>query len=229
MKHVYKLTAATVLLTCAASLLFAALPFTDAFTATDGTSLPTYSANWTVVAQAAVIYGNAVGCNSGASSCMAKDNSNTYSGNQIATGIVKTPSSGVYAGLALNVTTGDNGYQCRVDNNEVVLLRRGTSSTLWSATTPTVQDGDELRAWRDGNNLYCQLWRSGVMQYNSGAVAETTHTAGSPGIAGFGVVSGSTYTRIDDVTFDNYSAGGGAPARKRAPVPMMFGFVMEGK
>jgi len=206
----------------ACSLLWAALPFTDAFTAADGTNFASYSANWTVVAETGVIYGNAAGANSGNPTFMAKDNSNTYSGNQIATGIIKTPSSGVYAGVALNMTTGLNGYECRADIDELQLRRRGTTLTLWAATTPTVQDGDELRAWRDGNNLYCQLWRSGVKQYDSGAWSDTTHTGGSPGISGFGVVSGTTYTRIDDISLNDYSAGGGSAPIRRRPIMMFF-------
>lgn len=217
MRHVL---AGVLIALLACSLLWAALPFTDAFTAADGTALATYNANWTVVAQTAAIYSNAAGCSSGSSSCMAKDNSNTYSGNQIATGIIKTPVNGYYAGVALNVSTGDNGYQCRADNNEFTLLRRGTNSTLWSATTPTVSDGDEIRAWRDGNDLYCQLWRSGVMQYDSTAITDTTHMAGSPGIAGFNI-STTTTTRIDDVTFNDYTAGGATPIRRR-PIMMFF-------
>ena len=219
MRHVL---AGVLIALLACSLLWAALPFTDAFTAADATNFSSYSANWTVVSQSGVIYGNAVGSNSGTPAFMAKDNSNTYSSNQIATGIVKTPLDATYAGVAWNMTTGLNGYECRADSNEVQLVRRGTTSVLWSATTPTVNDGDELRGWRNGNDVYCELWRSGVQQYSSGARTDTTHTGGSPGISGFGVVSSSSYTRIDDVTLNDYSAGGGSAPIRRRPIMMFF-------
>ena len=210
----------TFLILLGAMVAYAALPVSDGFTAADGTNFASYSANWTVVAEAGVIWGNAVGANSGNPTFMAKDNSNTYTGNQIATGIIKNPVDGTYAGVALNMTTGLNGYECRADANELQLRRRGTTLTIWSATTPTVSDGDELRAWRDGNDLYCQLWRGGSKIYDSGAQTDTTHMAGSPGISGFGVVSSTSYTRIDDVTLNNYSASSPTPMRSR--LIMMF-------
>ena len=218
MRHVL---AGVLIALLACSLLWAALPFTDTFTAADGTALATYNANWTVVTSTMGIFGNATGCTAG-SSCLAKDNSNTYNSNQIATGTLKTPLAGTYTGVAINMTTGDNGYQCRADDNELTMLRRGTTSTLWSATTPTILDGDVISLWRNGNNVYCELTRSGVSQYASGPVADTTHTGGSPGIGGFGWVSSSTYTRIDDVTLNDYSGGGGSAPIRRRPIMMFF-------
>lgn len=221
MRHVMRGVLFAALVSMLASLLWAALPFTDNFTAADGTALATYNANWTVLTGAASVFSNAAGTNHAGTVTLAKDNSNTYSGDQIATGIIKTPTDGVYSGTALNLTTGENGYQCRVDSNEFAMVRRGTFAVLWSATTPTIQDGDEVRGWREGNNLYCQLWRTGALQYDSGAVADTTHTAGSPGIGGFGV-SDSAKTRIDDVTLDDYPPAGGATPIRRRPIMTFF-------
>ena len=219
MRHVLFGVLVAFILTC--FIAWAALPFTDAFTASDGTALATYNANWTVTAQSAGIYGNAVGCTSGASSCMAKDNSNTYSGNQIAEGTILTPAANYYAGVGINIGTGDTGYGCRGDDNEFTFHRRGPTTLLWQAPSPTVQNGDVVRSWRDGNNVYCQLWRSGVLTYNSGAINDTTYTTGSPGFHGFGNTFNSATTRLDDITLNDYTAGGATPIRRR-PIMMFF-------
>lgn len=227
MRNALRILSAAALLTIGASLLLAALPFTDAFTASTGTALATYNANWTVVAQTANIQDNAASCSSGSGSCLAKDNSNTYSNDQQGTGTIKTPSGSQYAGIALRLTTGAAGYLCRVDDNEFQIYRFGTTLKLAEQASPTILTGDVMTFTIAGNVKTCTITRSSVQIYQITESSDSTYTSGSAGIGGFG--SGcTTCTRIDDVTFNNYTAGGGSPTRKRAPVPMIFGTILGG-
>lgn len=219
MRHIFRGVLFAAVVFMLASLLWAALPFTDNFTASDGTALATYNANWTVVAQTAAVYGNAGSCSSGAGSCLAKDNSNTYSNDQQGTGTVKTPSAGIYMGIALRLTTGAAGYLCRVDDNEFQIYRFGTTLLLAQQSSPTIQDGDVITFTISGNVKTCVLSRSGSPVYTISESSDSTHASGSAGIGGFGTGS-STTTRIDDVTLSNYSAGGATPMRSR--LIMMF-------
>ena len=218
MRHVL---AGVLIAVLACSLLWAALPFTDAFTAADGTALATYNANWTVVAQTAGIYGNAAGCTSGASSCLAKDNSNTYSNDQQGTGTIKTPAANYYAGIALRLSTGAAGYLCRVDDNEFQIYRFGTTLKLAEQASPTINDGDVMTFTITGNVKTCTITRASTQIYQISESSDSTYTSGSAGIGGFGLTSTSSTTRIDDVTLDNYSAGSSAPIRRR-PIMMFF-------
>lgn len=221
MRHILRGVGFAALVSMLASLLWAALPFTDNFTAADGTELATYNANWTVVAQTANIQDNAASCSSGASSCLAKDNSNTYSDDQQGTGTIRTPSAGAYAGIALRMTTGANGYLCRVDDNQLQLYRLGTTLLLAEESpAPTISNGDVMTFTIAGNTKTCTITRGGSPVYEISESSDSTHASGSAGIGGFSTGC-TTCTRIDDVTLDDYSPGGGAtPMRSR--IIMMF-------
>lgn len=220
MRHVMRGVLFAALVSMLASLLWAALPFTDNFTAADGTALSTYNANWTVTTQTANIQNNAAGCSSGAGSCLAKDNSNTYSNDQQGTGTIKTPFAGYYAGIALRLTTGAAGYLCRVDDNELQIYRFGTTLKLAEqGGTPSILDGDVMTFTISGNTKTCTITRASVQTYQISESSDSTYTSGSPGIGGFNIATSST-TRIDDVTLNDYSAGGSTPLRNR--LIMMF-------
>ena len=209
----------------ACSLLWAALPFTDSFGSADGTTLTSHSANYTNNANSAVIYGGAVGCATVAS-CIVKVNSETFGTDLYLTGIIKTPYDNYLAAVAGRIGTGDQAYRCGADSNEFRIDKRNSgNSILTQASSPTISDGDEIRFTITGTgtvNLDCELWRGGSKIYDiSTTDSSSPWNSGPAGISGYNQTTGSSTTRIDDISLNDYSAGSSAPIRRR-PIMMFF-------
>ena len=222
MRHILRGVGFAALVSMLASLLWAALPFTDAFTATDGTALATYNAVWSVTTGTAAIQGNAAGCATSAG-CLAKETGETYSNDQTGTGTIKTPLANYYMGIGLRIGTGDTGYRCVVDDNEFRIDRRNTGNTTLTTESPapTVNDGEKIEFFIVGSSLTCYRKNSGgTIIATLGPITDTTFSTGRPGIAGFNSATTST-TRIDDVTLNDYSAGSSAPIARRL-ITMFF-------
>lgn len=84
-----------------------ALPATDAFTGTSGTSLPTYSGSWTVNNGAFAIRSNNVGGSSAGNECGARWNADTFNNDQYSQAtLIGVPSTAAAIGPACRVATG---------------------------------------------------------------------------------------------------------------------------
>jgi hypothetical protein len=180
-----------------------ALPATDAFTGTNGTALPTYSASWTHTTGAAfLINTNAVCCNSAGDS-LARWNADTFPNDQYAQGtIVATSVTSAFGiGVAVRVSTAGpmSGYGVYGGGNasEIVLLNAGSASTLGSVIAAWVVS-DVVRAEMVGTTL--------TFKKNGTTVTtrtDSTFTSGAAGLAGYGV---TTTFRLDD--WEGGSLGG---------------------
>ena len=208
----------------ACAIAWAALPFTDAFGSADGTALATHNAAWSVTTGSSAIQGGAAGCATG-SSCLAKETGETYSNDQTGTGTIKTPASNYYMGIGLRIGTGDTGYRCVVDDNEFRIDRRNSGNTTLTTESPapTVNDGEKIEFFIVGSSLTCYRKNSGGTIIATLTTTDATFSTGRPGIAGFNQATTST-TRIDDVTLNDYSAGGSSAPIRRRPIMMFFTF-----
>lgn len=223
MKHALRGISVALVLTYTASLLWAALPFTDAFGSANGTLLTTHSANWTVPTSTTVtIQGGAVGCTNGSAICYGRVNSETFSDDQYGQCVVKTPLANYYQGPHVRLTgSGTGGYKFVVDDNEFLLQEINSSGgdSVLTSTTGTVNANDILYLEAVGTTLTAKV--NGITKLT---ITDGTWTTGYPGVGGYNTVTTST-TRCDDFEAGNVSAGG-SPSRKRSAVPMMFGFAM---
>lgn len=182
-----------------------ALPFTDAFTATDGTALTTYNSNWTynnsgVTAQTFAINTNAVHptTSGGPAEIAAHVNSETFNNDQYAQGTIANLASGVYIGLAVRCASGatQTFYDYISDSADASYLGKyvaGSYTQLGSAgavfmTSLAIRlevSGSDLRPMRAGATADI-----GIQTDASSPIA-----SGFAGIAGY---SGSTGARLDN-------------------------------
>ena len=137
----YFLLVSTFLLIAPPQARAAVAPQVDKFVAANGTSLPTYSANWTVTAGAAIIQGNAVTWNN-ATLGVAFRNDVSWANNQSATmTYVLTDSSGnSQIGPAVRCTAGNNGYVVQTSGQAPGILRigkvaAGVLTSLWDSSS----------------------------------------------------------------------------------------------
>lgn len=229
MRHILRgaLFAAVVSLAC--SLLWAALPFTDAFGSADGTVLTTHNAAWAMNTGTAGIYSSAVISTTAGTLFLARVTGETFSDDQYAQCVLRNPVNNYAMAVAVRVhPSAITNYHVYFDSNELVLRKTvtGTNTTLATAGATTMNDGDVIRLEVVGSDLDVYLNGSGTPTLSA---TDTAITTGVPGLRGFDYSApGSAQNRCDDFEAGNTS-GSGSPARKRAPVPMMFGFMMGGK
>ena len=216
MRHVL---AGVLFFVLACSLLWAALPFTDAFTNTNGTLLTAHSANYTNGLNTISIQSNAIGC-TGVVECGAKVNSETFADDQYAKGVFKTPYNNYFMGVQTRMGTGDTGYNCMCDTDECYLRRRNSGFTnLDSGTSLTIADGYTVELQSVGSSHTCVI-KNGGTTIDTLTGTDSTFTSGAAGVGGYNQVTTAT-TRIDDFEAGNVSAGGSAPIRRR-PIMMFF-------
>lgn len=197
-------------------LVWAALPFTDAFTGTDGTALGTYSANWTVpvVAGNAQIKSNAVApsvaaaypYNDGA----AYNNSETYNDDQYAQVVITFSGfPGVAIGPAVRLNSNGEGYQCvylpasgqGAIRKTAYSAGNGITNTNLALDGVTATSGDTYKCKVVGNTITME--RNGTQ---TASVTDTTFTTGQPGLG----LSGSETTGA--ALMDTFEAGNVASA-----------------
>ena len=171
-----------------------ALPATDAFTATSGTNLTTYSSNWTVTNGAWDINSNAVTPNQ-SGNCAAYWNADTFGNNQYAKGTLKSQASGIETGPAVRMSSGPNCYVYRWKGNGtrkiLAKIVDGTFTSFGSGGTITTDTVVELQV--SGTTLTPLL--NGSLDTEIGEITDSTFSTGPAGIWGTG---DSASSRLDD-------------------------------
>lgn len=204
-----RLLPALALLVAASWLLWAALPVTDAFTASDGSGLADYSASWTQTSSGFGIYNNSV--QAGGGETLALWNADAFANDQYAQGKFTALVPDGMVGVAVRLDGSANGYACTTNflatGLEIRRMATGTA-TIIGAYSGTVSVNDVVRLEVVGNALTCKL--NGTTRI--GPVTDTNYATGSAGLAGY---SGNTYnTRLDDWEGGDL-AGGAAPVVRR--------------
>lgn len=196
---------------------WAALPFTDTFTGTNGTALGTYSANWTVPKAAGnfEIQSNAVQVKVNTTTYpypynvgIAYNNSETYSNDQYAKVTLTfsgTPDES--AGPAVRVDANGQGYYVLYNelNGQACLsysLDQGVNGIsgvgLSTCDGTDYNTGDELMVKAIGTTI--SIWKNGTQ---TASVVDTTYSAGKAGLAGTGT---HTVMRMDSFEGGNIGA-----------------------
>lgn len=168
-----------------------ALPATDAFTAADGTSLPTYSANWSVNAGSFAINTNAV-YSTTANECGAGWNADTFDANQYAQGVI-TARAAPLIGVAVRVHTdgttdtyygyyGSNGTSQLFKQVAATWTQLGSSSTAFAVN-------DIVKLTANGTTL--TPTRNGSTTGTPGAQTDTSIASGRAGLSAYDAGSGS--------------------------------------
>lgn len=196
-------------------LVWAALPFTDSFTGTNGTALGTYSASWTVpkVAGNIEIQSNAVQSKVAAvypyNVGTAYNNSNTYNNDQYATvTLTFTGAPDESAGPAIRLDSTGAGYFASY--NEVngqacigISLDQGVnglSSVNLGCDGTDYNTGDTLTIKAVGTTI--SILKNGVQ---TTSLTDTNYTTGNAGVVGIGT---QTTMLIDNFEGGNVSASG---------------------
>ena len=184
-----------------------ALPATDTFTGADGTSLPTYSANWSVNTGAFVINTNGVCTNSADAECGAGWNADTFDNDQYALGtLVDTASQYHLFGVAVRVHTDGTtdtyyGFYTNVTGgNQLFRQVAGTWSQLGSEGTVGA-NGQIIRLSVSGTTLTPTI--NGVTTNTPGAQTDNSIASGRAGLSGY---SAGTANRLDNWEGGNLNA-----------------------
>lgn len=180
---------------------------TDSFTASNGTELTGYSANWSLgnaLSSDFVIDTNAVRTPfSRAIALHAYRNDGVFANDQYAEAkIAQVGSAAQYMGVCVRSGNGD-AYALVVDGTNYLMWRLvgyGSYTQLAFAAL-TVSAGDTIRLEASGSTLTAKLNGSTVT-----TVVDATLTSGRPGVAGQGGASSGTYTLLDDWVGDDLSA-----------------------
>lgn len=208
---------ACALLLVAATLAFAALPATDAFTGTNGTALQTYSTNWTINAGGFQINTNSVACsqnNEGG----AHWNADSFNNDQYAQATVSAIGSGFFIGLGVRESaSGATYYGIYYDNGVGQLFKNvaGTWTQLGSNSVG-VSSSDVLRLEAAGTTITPK--KNGATTGTPGAQTDSSISSGFAGLSCWG---NSTGSRVDDWQGGNLGGGGPSgppPATLSAPV-----------
>ena len=180
---------------------------TDAFTGTNGTELPTYSANWSLgnaLSSDFVIDTNSLRTPfSRAISLHAYRNDGSFANDQYAEAkIVQVGSASQYMGVCVRSGNGD-AYAFVVDGINYLmwkLIGYGGYTQLAFAALAVVA-GDTIRLEASGTTLTAKLNGSTVT-----TVTDSALTSGRPGVAGQGGAASGTYTLLDDWVGDDLTA-----------------------
>jgi len=183
-----------------------ALPYTDAFTDTDGVDLTTHSANWTYNnagdgTKTLLISTNAIRPNSSGVLIAAHINSETFSDGQYAKGTIAALTTIVYIGVAVRCISSSTRtfysyYGNSTDSNLDVLVA-GTSTNLGNSLSWSVSDVVGLYAF--GTTITPKI--NDVVDAGIGQQTDSSITSGYAGIVGLGA---STSIRLDNFEGGNY-------------------------
>jgi hypothetical protein len=184
-----------------------ALPFTDAFTNTNGTALSTHDAGWVTDAGAIQIQSNAAQATS--SGARARWTTDTPNADQWIEGTFSTDNSdgSNASGLNTRFTSGDSGYLywTNANNNDLYRMDSG-SATLLASGSGARSTGEVLRLTSEGSTHTCTI--DGSTTNAPTATVDSTHSsAGNFGMWYSGTGTNAVWL---DVTMDN--VGGGGPS-----------------
>ena len=212
------------LLVC--SLLWAALPFTDAFTNTNGTVLTTHNASWTMNTGTAGIYNNYLVSRTAGEAFIARVNSETFADDQYAQcTIAATPVNNYNMGPAVRVSTSgaQTLYFTDFDDDQLRVRKTvaGSSTTLTTPVTRTQAVGETLKITVSGTQL--RVYVDNV-EIGGLAVTDASISSGAAGMRGFNYAGsdGLGQNGCDSFEAGDYSAGGSSAPIRRRPIMMFF-------
>lgn len=182
-----------------------ALPATDAFTNSNGTSLVSHSASWTQNTGAAYIQSNALASNTSGNEMGAHWNADTFDADQYSQGTLVATSSNVFIGPAVRVAASASTYYgYYLDNNETYMFKMVSGSwTQIGGSGSGSSGGISLRLEVSGTTL--TPIRAGSTDSSVGAQTDSSIASGSAGVTGYG---NSVSTRFDD--WEGGNLGGGS-------------------
>lgn len=159
---------------------------TDAFTGTDGTALPTYSANWSYVVGATTdhqIQSNAVATNSGGD-VASRSNHQAYGNDQFSQAIISGVETGQFRGVCVRMgANGSNNYYGFAADGVSCLLFRyesGSFTQIGSTGTGGIANGQLIRLEIEGTTL--RPFINGSQTGTPGNQTDATYASGVPGI-----------------------------------------------
>ena len=175
---------------------------TDSFTASNGTQLTGYSANWSLgnaLASDFIIDTNAIRTPFNRAITLFAYYSGSFSNDQFAEGkIAQVGSVGQYMGVVVRSGEG-NGYGCYVTSGAFNVWK--TVSYSWTSLASggiTLNAGDVIRLEVSGTTLTAK--QNGSTLWSG---ADSALSSGAPGITGTGEAASGTYTLLDDWVGDD--------------------------
>lgn len=193
-----------------------ALPATDAFTGTNGTALPTYSASWTNIHGSGIeIQGNAAETAAGGGAvCICRWNADTFNNDQYAF-VVLDSAANTHGQIGPSVrVSADTGagrdyyaYEISAAGREFYKYVNGTYTGLGAnITSNTAANGDIARLEASGTTITPKY--NGATDTGMGAVTDSSLAAGNGGISGWD--DGGASVRAANWEAGNLGGGGGA-------------------
>lgn len=179
---------------------------TESFTASNGTELTGYSANWSLgnaLSSDFVIDTNAVRTPFNRPVALHVHwNAGSFSNDQYAEAkLAQVGSAGQRIGVCVRAGAG-NAYAFVTDGTFYIFYKlSGYSYTLLAQAVRAVSAGDVIRLEASGTTL--------TAKHNGATVAtvtDSTLSSGQPGIAAIGEATSGTYTLLDDWVGDDLSA-----------------------
>lgn len=172
------------------------LPATDAFTAANGTSLTTYSANWTINNGSFVINTNGLIGATSVDDSLAHWNADVFSNDQYSQLTIAAIVSGGYPGPAVRVpASGKTAYFIQSDSADGLYMYKMVAGveTQLGGTGAVVVANDVLRLEVSGTTLTPK--KNGTLIATPGTQTDSTLTSGS---AGIDIYDNLTGARVDD-------------------------------
>jgi len=158
---------------------------TDAFTGTNGTALPTYSANWSYVVGSTTdhqIQSNAVATNSGAD-VASRSNHQAYGADQFSQAVISGVETGQYRGVCVRMGAdgSNNYYGFAADGISSFLFRYESGSFTQIGTNGSgIANGQVIRLEIEGTQL--RPFINGSQTGTPGNQTDATYATGVPGI-----------------------------------------------
>jgi len=175
----------------------AASPVTDSFTNTNGTTLTTHSANWTVAFGNFTINSNALYPNDAGDENLASRTDSASNSDQYAQCTVVSKSASARIGLAVRVT-GSYGYSVYWNDNTAEIAEFLGSAGSWTQLGSALIDPDigmVVKLVALGSNLY--VYYDNVLMATRST--DGSITGGNPGVSG--------YESATDALIDDWSGG----------------------
>jgi hypothetical protein len=179
------------------------LPASDGFSASDGTALTTYSANWALNSGNFEIQSNAVRSNAGLAECAARWSADAFTANHSSQLKFNLISGSVYIGPAVRVKTdGTANYYGYYSSTGLRYLLKNINGTITIlASSGGLSDQIVMGLEIDASTLTPKI--AGGLDTELGAQTDSAHSTGAAGICGYSSGSGPT---ADDFLADNIGA-----------------------
>ena len=172
-----------------------ALPATDAFTNSNGTSLTAHSGSWTAHTGAFVINSNQLASNAASSDTLAFWNADTFDNDQYAQATVTALSSPTQMGLAVRIANVGTKtfYGIAWDDVNLYFFKYvdGAGELFDQSAAPSV--GDVMRIEAEGTTI--RVLKNGSASGAPSPVTDTSIASGPAGITGY---NNATSNRIDN-------------------------------